>query len=648
MGRLWRYLSIGAVLVVGALSSGRTAALTPDRVPRTTPTPSPTATLPSIRTTTATATPGGCLVGTWQPQAPYPVPLRSAATVAQGGLVYSFGGTSDGNYSDPIAAAYRYDPAANTWTALAPLPAPRVAASAVSDGTSIYILNGAGPGGTFQNTLWRYDPAGNSYTTLAPAPVSTESQAAVYLNGRIYRIGGIVPNICCGDPSVDAYTVGTNTWAPSGTVEPYPGAHYALGALTWGGYIYIAGGEADLGVTTNKTYRYDPAANTWDDAAIADLPQSRSYFGADLLDGRWVVAGGRTNLVPTAGVIALDLSNPGGSWVDMAPLPSARTALSGATGSRGFAAIGGSGLQDTLLYTTVPCPSVTPTATAPPPTATPPPLTAAPSAPPLTATPPAPSATAPPPLTATPSAPPLTATPPAPSATAPPLTATPAATVPASTPTATPAPAGPTLTATPCGFSFADVHPADYFYTAVQYLFCPGIISGYGDGTFRPYNNTTRSQMVKIVVLGFQVPAATPAAGAATFADVPPAHPFFAVVEAAARANLVSGYTCGGPGEPCDAQGRPYFRPYADVTRGQLAKIAVLAAGWALLNPSVPSFRDVPPGSPFYPVVEAAVCHGVVSGYSDGTYRPFTTATRGQISKIVYLSLVAPPAHCGP
>ena len=50
--------------------------------------------------------------------------------------------------------------------------------------------------------------------------------------------------------------------------------------------------------------------------------------------------------------------------------------------------------------------------------------------------------------------------------------------------------------------------------------------------------------MVKIVVLGFAVPGYTPP-NTNTFADVPPANPFFSVIEAAAHANIVSGYACG-------------------------------------------------------------------------------------------------------
>ncbi len=66
------------------------------------------------------------------------------------------------------------------------------------------------------------------------------------------------------------------------------------------------------------------------------------------------------------------------------------------------------------------------------------------------------------------------------------------------TPTPTPPPGGsPTVTETPCPMSFSDVNPGDYFYEAVRYLYCHGAISGYGDGTFRPYNNVNRGRFVR-------------------------------------------------------------------------------------------------------------------------------------------------------
>jgi hypothetical protein len=40
---------------------------------------------------------------------------------------------------------------------------------------------------------------------------------------------------------------------------------------------------------------------------------------------------------------------------------------------------------------------------------------------------------------------------------------------------------------------------------------------------------------------------------------------------------VLSGYPCGGEGEPCDDINRPYFRPYNEVTRGQASKIVANA-----------------------------------------------------------------------
>jgi hypothetical protein len=177
-----------------------------------------------------------------------------------------------------------------------------------------------------------------------------------------------------------------------------------------------------------------------------------------------------------------------------------------------------------------------------------------------------------------------------------------------------------------CPVSFSDVLPTDYFYEPVRTLYCRGVISGYSDSTFRPYSNTTRGQLSKIVVLAFGLPLYTPPQP--TFSDVPPTHTFYQYVETAAHEGLVSGYADGT------------FRPQNDVTRGQLSKIVVEAAGWPLLNPPTPTFTDVPPEQTFYTYIETAYDHGIISGYADGTFRPGNNATRGQIAKIVYIAAI--------
>src|SRR5207302_6455921 len=119
---------------------------------------------------------------------------------------------------------------------------------------------------------------------------------------------------------------------------------------------------------------------------------------------------------------------------------------------------------------------------------------------------------------------------------------------------------------TTCAITFSDVHPTDYFYVPVEYLYCRGIVAGYADGTFRPYNTTTRAQFSKMLVLGRAWPITTPAGGGYTFTDVPVTNTFFTFVETAFAQGVISGYVCSGPGEPCDAQHRRYFRPVAYIT----------------------------------------------------------------------------------
>jgi hypothetical protein len=61
-----------------------------------------------------------------------------------------------------------------------------------------------------------------------------------------------------------------------------------------------------------------------------------------------------------------------------------------------------------------------------------------------------------------------------------------------------------------------------------------------------------------------------------TFADVPrdPSDTsLYAYIETAAARGIISGYACGGPGEPCDGQQRPFYRPGNSVTRAQLSKM---------------------------------------------------------------------------
>lgn len=194
-----------------------------------------------------------------------------------------------------------------------------------------------------------------------------------------------------------------------------------------------------------------------------------------------------------------------------------------------------------------------------------------------------------------------------------------------------------------CEIAFSDLPPGSTFYPYVRCLACQGIISGYDDGTFRPGAQITRGQLSKIIsnAAGLSDPA-----GAQLFEDVVPGSTFYDYIQRLAHLDVISGYPCGGAGEPCSGSNYPYFRPGANATRGQIAKIVSNAAGFS--DPqSGQTFEDVPPGSTYHLVIERLASRDVMSGYACGGpgepcsgsnrpyFRPGANATRGQVSKIV-------------
>jgi subtilisin family serine protease len=231
---------------------------------------------------------------------------------------------------------------------------------------------------------------------------------------------------------------------------------------------------------------------------------------------------------------------------------------------------------------------------------------------------------------------------------------------------ATATPATPSPTPTVCPIQFTDV-PADHtFYAAVRCLSCRHIIGGYPCGGtnpdtdepepctgnrpyYRPGSNVTRGQIAKIVAQSFGYNADP---GGQVYADVEPGDPFFTWINRLTAQDVMNGYPCGGPGEPCENGSRPYFRPASYATRGQLSKIVANAAAFhEFHNNQV--FQDVPGTHPFYMYIARLASRQIMAGYPCGTinpdtgepepcgegnkpyFRPGSNVSRGQTAKIV-------------
>jgi hypothetical protein len=181
-----------------------------------------------------------------------------------------------------------------------------------------------------------------------------------------------------------------------------------------------------------------------------------------------------------------------------------------------------------------------------------------------------------------------------------------------------------TSTPVPCNIEFVDVPPASWAYSFITQLACQGVVSGYGDGTFRPQYATTRGQLVKMLVLAegwtVQIPS-TP-----TFSDVGVSHTFYRYIETAYAKDVVGGYADGT------------FRPDDLVTRAQVAKMVVGARGWALDVATPANLCDVRATHWASVYVQAAIARGIFTGYGDGCFYPDAPATRAQLAKVLVLA----------
>jgi S-layer homology domain len=206
------------------------------------------------------------------------------------------------------------------------------------------------------------------------------------------------------------------------------------------------------------------------------------------------------------------------------------------------------------------------------------------------------------------------------------------------TPITTNTPGGPTPT--DCPNVFVDVN-GNVFYYAIHYLNCRSVINGTDATHYSPAGTSTRGQFAKVVVLGFGTTFYTPT-GNPDFSDVPASYFAYTFIETGFHAGILSGFDQAS----CQAAGQlyPCYLPNRPITRGQLTKLVVNAAGYPLFTPTSgqQTFSDVPSTNVFFVSIETAHQKGVINGYPDGTFRPNNNIRRDEMAQIVFKGVITP------
>jgi hypothetical protein len=632
---------------------------------------------------------------TWATMAPMPVGKNVPGAAAMGGQLWVYGGGNPFSPDDPAAfpavsnntervvpnpfnTMYIYNPATNTWTAGPNLLETVSFVAGIAVGNRAIGVGGYDGATTVQTTEINVTTGGGCPTP--PPPTTTRTQTATNTATRtgtstITRTSTPSPTITppCGSRAPYAISTAVGTIVPSNTeidggrcddcvlglIIPFPFSVYDQTFnnvnVSSNGNLQFTTSEGTLAPECNPSLLDFAILAHWDDLNTADAEWCAPNCGMyTLLQG---TAPNRTFNIEWRGCLYYGACEgdvhfavrlyENQSRFDIIYALADNTAFGASIGVRGdidneitsFSCYNqrqlSNGLQLTFEQPQCATPVATSTAIA---TSTITPTSSATSTPPPTS------------ITASPTAQSthITASPTDTSTNTPTSTAiaSPTESV-TSTALPTDITASPTatLTITPCAITFTDVPPTHTFYPFIRCLACRGIISGYADGTFRPGNNITRGQLSKIVsnAAGF---SDTPPGQ--TFEDVPTNHTFWLWIERMSSRGIISGYPCGGAGEPCvPPLDRPYFRPGSDATRGQISKIVSNAAGYSDVPP-IQLFEDVPPAHTFYLWVQRLAFRSIMGGYACGGagepcvppdnrpyFRPASNATRGQVAKIV-------------
>ncbi|KAB7707442.1 S8 family serine peptidase [Bacillus aerolatus] len=160
-----------------------------------------------------------------------------------------------------------------------------------------------------------------------------------------------------------------------------------------------------------------------------------------------------------------------------------------------------------------------------------------------------------------------------------------------------------------------DVVLNKWYNRFVTFLYYEGIMKGYTNGEMRPERSILRSEAA--VLLG-QALGVDGTKRSTRFKDVTAAVSASGYVEALAEKKVISGFTDNT------------FRPNEQVTRAEMA--ILIARAYNIAGQTNGSFKDINSKVTGYQYINGLTAKNIVSGYEDGTFRPYTTINRASFS----------------
>lgn len=175
---------------------------------------------------------------------------------------------------------------------------------------------------------------------------------------------------------------------------------------------------------------------------------------------------------------------------------------------------------------------------------------------------------------------------------------------------------------------FNDMEGFEWAEEAVNHLYVRGIVSGTTKDTYCPEQNVKREEFAKLLI---EMTKLNVVDEDKDFTDVPKDAWFYDSVNRAYKAGIIKGMS------------DTIFGAGMNISREDMAVMiynTLYVCGAELPENAVAGFADAASISDYADdAVASLVKLGVLSGYSDGTFKPQATATRAEAAQVVYKTL---------
>ena len=180
---------------------------------------------------------------------------------------------------------------------------------------------------------------------------------------------------------------------------------------------------------------------------------------------------------------------------------------------------------------------------------------------------------------------------------------------------------------------FTDVmDPSQFYFRPIYWGADEGIITGWDDGTFRPMNTCNRAAIVTFLYRYSGSPTPSTALEKSLYnsikrsiRDLTGNAAFDEAIIWARMYRIADGWNDGT------------FRPWNNCNRAAVVSFLWKAAGKpTTLGPTPVNFSDMTGNSDFDSAIRWAASYGIVTGYSDNTFRPWNACNRLAVATFLY------------